>query len=462
MQTSNELEDDPVRPATRARDSQPESPGSRTRRPAPAGFMRAPLSVLPNAMRPNAYRDAMLRAPMRAPAVPAGLSLRIARSRDELAACYRLLHELYVKQGYMTPHASGMRITPYNALPTTTTLLAEQGGRLVGTLTLIRESSLGFPSQRVFDLEQVRAAGGRVMEVSGLAVRDADRRRGRQALFALMKFALVYARDCFDIRHFVIAVHPSHFPFYAALGFRRLGQDAASYDFANGAPAAGGHLDLRRAPVFLRRRYGKLRGERNLHEYFCVSPLTHATLPDARSFDPSRPLMTPDLLHHFFVEKTSVLDRLGGREKSLLKSLYDSPEYLSALPASYSRLIVSDMPVRRHLRFEVERPAELTLDNRSFSTRHMVQLAQVSQSGFVARIAEPLPRTASGELTVDLDAGRSVLKVKLTRRLSQTRYAFHIENEDEGWRSFVLSLQRAAIDMDIDRAASFLRAMNAA
>jgi hypothetical protein len=449
VETSNELERDPAH--VRERRAGAREPRSR--------LIRAALSVLPNAMRPHAYREFMLRAPGPIP----DLSMRLARNREDLAACYRLTHELYVKHGYMEPHASGMRITAYNALPTTTTLLAERGGVVVGTITLIRENSLGFPSQRVFDLEPVRATGGRVMEMSGLAVRDVERRRGQQVLFSLMKFALVYARDCFDIRHIVIAVHPSHFPFYSALGFRRLGGTAVgAYDFVNGAPAMGGHVDLRRAPVFLRRCYGRMKAERNLYEFFCTTPLEHSSVPDPRSFDPNRPLLTPDLLHHFFVERTSVLDRLGGREKSLLKALYDAPEYQAALPASYSRLIVSDMPVRRHLRFEVERPAELTFINRAFPTRCTVQIVQASQGGFVARIAEPLPRTTSGELTIALDSGeRSVLKVKLTRRLSQTRYAFHIEQDDEGWRSFVVSLQRAAIDMDLDRATSFLRAMNA-
>ena len=52
----------------------------------------------------------------------------------------------------MTPDPSGLRVTIYHALPTTTTLCAKYDGQVVGTITLIRESVLGVPAQAIFDL----------------------------------------------------------------------------------------------------------------------------------------------------------------------------------------------------------------------------------------------------------------------------------------------------------------------
>ena len=49
------------------------------------------------------------------------LVLKIAESREELEACFKLLHDAYVSSGFMTPDPSGMRVTIYHALPTTTT-----------------------------------------------------------------------------------------------------------------------------------------------------------------------------------------------------------------------------------------------------------------------------------------------------------------------------------------------------
>ncbi|WP_439955380.1 N-acyl amino acid synthase FeeM domain-containing protein [Klebsiella pneumoniae] len=49
-----------------------------------------------------------------------------------------------------------MRVTPFHALPTTTTLCASWEGRLVATLSIIREGVFGFPMQSAFDLDPVR------------------------------------------------------------------------------------------------------------------------------------------------------------------------------------------------------------------------------------------------------------------------------------------------------------------
>ena len=90
------------------------------------------------------------------------------QTKEELEACFRLLHDAYVRRGYMKPDPSGMRVTIYHALPTTTTLCALFDGKVVGTISLIRESAIGFPLQRIFDLTSVRAKRGNIAEVSAL------------------------------------------------------------------------------------------------------------------------------------------------------------------------------------------------------------------------------------------------------------------------------------------------------
>ncbi len=70
-----------------------------------------------------------------------------------------------------------MRVTIYHALPTTTTLCAKIGDQVVQS-SLIRESAIGFPLQRIFDLTDVREKEGQIAEVSALAVHPRFRRPG--------------------------------------------------------------------------------------------------------------------------------------------------------------------------------------------------------------------------------------------------------------------------------------------
>ena len=122
------------------------------------------------------------------PAPSQRLQLKIAETREELEACFSLLHDAYVDAGFMRPDPSGMRVTIYHALPTTTTLCAKWDGEVVGTISLIRESALGFPLQAIFDLSDLRAREGQIAEVSALAVHPKFRKTGGAILFPLMKF----------------------------------------------------------------------------------------------------------------------------------------------------------------------------------------------------------------------------------------------------------------------------------
>ena len=118
--------------------------------------LRQLFSFLPRSARFAIYRSFVECDP----APGQRLVLKIAETQQELEACFKLLHDAYVDSGFMQPDPSGMRVTIYHALPTTTTLCAKFDGEVVGTMSLIRESVFGFPLQTIFDLTEVRESGG--------------------------------------------------------------------------------------------------------------------------------------------------------------------------------------------------------------------------------------------------------------------------------------------------------------
>jgi hypothetical protein len=122
------------------------------------GTLRKLFNFLPQKRRFAVYRNFVDCDP----APDERLVLKIAETKEELAECFSLLHDAYVGSGFMKPDPSGMRVTIYHALPTTTTLCAKYDGEVVGTLSLIRESVFGFPLQRIFDLTAIREKRGNV------------------------------------------------------------------------------------------------------------------------------------------------------------------------------------------------------------------------------------------------------------------------------------------------------------
>lgn len=274
------------------------------------------------------------------PAPSKRLVLKIAESKEELEACFSVLHDAYVESGFMKPDPSGMRVTLYHALPSTTTLCAKYDGKVVGTVSLIRQNALGFPMQQIFDLSAIHEKGGQIAEVSALAIHPRFRRTGGSILFPLLKFICEYCMTVVDVRHLVIAVNPRHIEIYESmLFFRRLTMNVVeNYDFANGAAAVGATLDIRQAKEDFREHYSSKPASSNLYAYFTQLKLPNIELPDRSAGTTDDPLLTPELLDYFFNVRTRTFDNLSAHKKAMLHAIYYQPEYREVLPPLTRRM----------------------------------------------------------------------------------------------------------------------------
>lgn len=54
------------------------------------------------------------------------VDFKYAETREELEEAYRITHDAYVESGYMNPNPSGIRVSLFNALPHTLTIIARQ------------------------------------------------------------------------------------------------------------------------------------------------------------------------------------------------------------------------------------------------------------------------------------------------------------------------------------------------
>ena len=390
-------------------------------------------------------------------APPAKLVLKLAETQEELEACFRLLHDAYVEVGFMKPDPSGLRVTTYHALPTTTTLLAKFGDRIVGTISLIRESTLGFPLQKIFDITDIRRTGGNIAEVSALAVDRHFQSKGGMILFPLMKFMYEYATKCFDTRHLVIAVNPRHIGLYESLLFfgRLRSNPVEHYDFVNGAPAVGAHLDLQRAAKVYKQYYDHKAPEKNLYRYFTKLRMPNIIIPDKRFYTTNDPVMTPELIDYFFNKRTQAFLKLTDRERVLLHSIYDLPEYKHCLPPMPIDTDRTVLKKRQHQRFSVMCPASLEVNEMAYEMR----VIECSRTGFRARSGVYLPLGLRGTISVRLGAQeRSLLKVFLLRQGSHDpdTFVFKVEESDGAWRKFVNALRMARTHGELEHATQFV------
>lgn len=413
-------------------------------------FVRAAIARLP-----TAWRFALFRSMVSCdPAPDPRLQLKIADSQEELEACFALLHDAYVGAGFMKPDPSGLRVTIYHALPTTTTLCAKVDGRVVGTLSLIRDGVFGFPMQSAFDLTQVRAMPGQIAEVSALAIHPEFRRTGGWILFPLLKFMYEYCTRYFDTRHLVIAVNPDKIELYESLlFFRRLAaQPVDRYDFANGAPAVGATLDLQAAYAQFERVYAGRGQRRDLFRYFVRTNLPNIRWPSRAYHTTNDPVLTPQLLDHFFNRRTRVFQSLDARRKMLLRSIYDASSYEQVLPSVEAP---GGIALRRHPRFSVRCPAglRLTVTGAAADSPMPLVVTEMSREGFRALSNAALPLEQRGRLDIELGREvRSTIRCRILRVICAgppSQYAFYVEESDQAWLQCVLALETGHTHADL-------------
>lgn len=154
--------------------------------------------------------------PPPAPEAREPFTLAVASDRATRESAYRLAWRVYRNKGYVGEEGSGLVLSPYDAHPSTFTLLVRnEKGDDVATVTLVFDSDAGLPCDEIYrdELTTLRAQGRRMAEVTRLAI--ADEYGNSKQLIPLI-FNAIYVYACLNRGYtdFVIEVNPRHVGFY--------------------------------------------------------------------------------------------------------------------------------------------------------------------------------------------------------------------------------------------------------
>ncbi len=233
------------------------------------------LSLFPRALRHRFIRSRMGFAEKEL----AKFEVTVADGEADAFAAARTVHDSYVERGIIDPHPSGMRVTPHLVLPTTRVFVAKVEGRVVGTISLIRDTPLGLPMDDVYgdELAAMRAEGHRIAEVGALAI---DREYRGVGLVFLLNRIMFECAARLGVERLVIAVHPEAEDIYAAsMLFERFGEVRHYPGLNRSALAVALTLDLTTAEECLARAFGYLGPTTgNTHHMYFVRPCHEITL----------------------------------------------------------------------------------------------------------------------------------------------------------------------------------------
>ncbi len=369
------------------------------------------------------------------------LEIKIANTHEELEAAYRLLHDAYVKAQFMNPHSTGLRILPQHLLPQTTTIVAKYAGKVVGTLSLIRDNPFGLPMEKIFDLTERRAGSRRLAEVSSLALDPKFRGNVNSVLLPLFRFVYQYARHYFGTHEFVIAVNPSMVGMYLSLMcFEKISKTEKSYEFVKGAPAVGLYLNFETCEQRWIKAFHHRPFTSNFYKYWQEIP-THPLnrLPRRDYREITDPVITPDLLERFFFDQAQLWKTLTIPEFQLLRSIYRDEKYQAIFDNLNNRYAA---PTRDFQRLEVkiqvtvmERPGEIW---------------NVSQFGFLLQTELRLEKDQVIDLKVQIkDLEWISIKAQI-RWTSGNLFGVQFNNPHINWLRMIRSLEKKYADLAAD------------
>lgn len=398
--------------------------------------IRHVIRVLPEALRHTFYRSILSVENPWAREV----TIEIAKSRDDLEAAFRLLHDSYVAEGLMKPEASGMRVTVYHALPCTNIIVAKWKGEVVGTLSIVRNSVFGLPMDAVFDCTKLKNDHV-VGELSALAIRK-DFRKSGTIFFPLMQFTYTFCLNFLGVDLFVIAVNPKHVDLYRAFFlFENLPQPTVDhYPLVCGAPAVGMFLDLNKAYPRYASTYGKKPDSKNLFTIFTREAKQNLLFPKRQFFKIEKSALTPELFEYFFKTKTDTLSTFTEEQKKKLCELLDDRKFHEIIgyqgtSSGYRRLRVSP-------RIDMNCRGQILCNGRQIKA----QIRNVSSTGVCAILSDPIPVNTKVNMQL-MVADFKVIELEATSQWYSEKNAFGFELfPSKSWTMFIQNLREEAYD----------------
>ena len=156
-----------------------------------------------------------------------GLRFEIARSREDVAEAWALLHDYLVKTQAIEPMGSGMYIAPRALSESTLVILAHLGEVPVGTMTAVADNPDGLPLEEAYgqEIRDLRQEGRKPMELCFFADRRGSITRSFFSVLEMTRYIFYFAQAT-QATDFVIASPLDHALFYLRyFSFERVKRD---------------------------------------------------------------------------------------------------------------------------------------------------------------------------------------------------------------------------------------------
>ncbi len=250
--------------------------------------------------------------------------IEIARSQEDLEAIFRLQHESFLARGLMKPQASGLRCTIYHFLPQTNHIVIKYKGLLIASMTLVADSPLGLPAEKYFtdEINQLRKTGEETVELSSFVVEKGFQGWSEALAHLLMKYALTYVKKFMASEQVILNVHPYVAKSFCKNWYFRKKSDVIRFHSAKSAQTVllARALD-EKSNKYFNRSFSSPQHGKNSAAFISLED-SRFRYPGTSEGQIMHPVMTPNLLQYFFLQRTNLYEDLDLATRQVFLEMY--------------------------------------------------------------------------------------------------------------------------------------------
>jgi hypothetical protein len=243
-------------------------------------------------------------------------SIRTANRLALRQEAYKLLYKIYSKMGITRDESTDLWLSIFDALPETTTLVAQNlKGEIGGAITLVFDSPIGLPADELYneEIDEFRDTGRKICEIISFGLNEAV--RGSVKILAILYYSaylLAWRKE--KATDFIITVAARHEKFYChTMKFKKIGA-VRSYSKVNGIPTVLLNLPLKLPDMSQEKR-----------RLFPLNMLKYSVreeLEIAEKIQDMHYPMSDEEFYTFFIEKTNVWAKASHQQKEFIKKVY--------------------------------------------------------------------------------------------------------------------------------------------
>lgn len=211
------------------------------------------------------------------PHLSSDIVFKQATTKDEIEQALNLVYDAYINLNYIDKNPDQLHLPKYLVLPTTTILVIKLKEKVIGTVSIILDSSLGLPSETTWDLSEYKKNGRNLGEISALTISREMRSHAGQLFLPLIKIQHLFCKEFLNLDGVVAATTQEVEAFYTDLLLFKPVKNSRGrkHDLVKGNKSACCFLDLNDP---MRKRYQQAYSHRhekqNLHYFFfeCETP----------------------------------------------------------------------------------------------------------------------------------------------------------------------------------------------